>query len=347
MDSITQIVLGAAVGEAVLGKKAGGRAAVWGAVCGTIPDLDVVANLFMGEFDATIAHRGLSHSILFCVVMAPAIGWGISKITNIERGSQREWTKLAFWALFTHPLLDSFTSWGTQLFYPFWDYRVAFNSIFVADPVYTVPFLICLIIALVLHRQSRARRIWNWVGIGISSFYLFFTLVNKLVATAYFEQALHRQGKSVSRLSTYPGPLNNVLWYCVAEEPNGYDLGYFSLLGDPSQIHFRYIPKNHRLLEPYQDNRVVQGMAWMSKGYHAVGLQGDTLIWHDLRFGTLDLGPKSPLPGRENYAFSYKLIKENDEIVEIEANRPSFDRLGPDAWQVITDLTLGYQPFVP
>jgi len=42
MDSITQIVLGAAVGDAVLGKKIGNRAMVWGAIAGTIPDLDVL-----------------------------------------------------------------------------------------------------------------------------------------------------------------------------------------------------------------------------------------------------------------------------------------------------------------
>ena len=42
MDSLTQVVLGAAVGEAALGKKIGNRAIVWGGIAGTIPDLDVL-----------------------------------------------------------------------------------------------------------------------------------------------------------------------------------------------------------------------------------------------------------------------------------------------------------------
>ena len=42
MDSLTQIVLGAAVGEATLGRKVGNKALLWGAIAGTIPDLDVV-----------------------------------------------------------------------------------------------------------------------------------------------------------------------------------------------------------------------------------------------------------------------------------------------------------------
>ena len=44
MDTITQMALGAAVGEAVLGRKMGGRAMLWGAALGTLPDLDIIIN---------------------------------------------------------------------------------------------------------------------------------------------------------------------------------------------------------------------------------------------------------------------------------------------------------------
>ena len=47
MDSITQAALGAAVGEGVLGRRIGNRAPIWGAVLGTLPDLDVVFNGMM------------------------------------------------------------------------------------------------------------------------------------------------------------------------------------------------------------------------------------------------------------------------------------------------------------
>ena len=58
MDSITQIVLGAACGEAVLGKKIGNRALLFGAIGGTIPDLDVFVGkwLFNNEIDAMAFH---------------------------------------------------------------------------------------------------------------------------------------------------------------------------------------------------------------------------------------------------------------------------------------------------
>jgi inner membrane protein len=77
MDSLSQIVLGAAVGEAVLGKKIGNRALAIGAVGGTIPDLDIIANPFLSEMQALDFHRGISHSLFFSVV-APLLFAGIT-----------------------------------------------------------------------------------------------------------------------------------------------------------------------------------------------------------------------------------------------------------------------------
>ena len=69
MDSLTQIVLGAACGEVVLGKKVGNRAMLWGAIGGTIPDLDIILGPFISEVDALAIHRGFSHSIVFSILL--------------------------------------------------------------------------------------------------------------------------------------------------------------------------------------------------------------------------------------------------------------------------------------
>ena len=74
MDSLSQITLGAAVGEYFLGKKIGNRAMVWGAVIGTVPDLDVLGNYFMTDLNGLLFHRGISHSV-FCFFGAIALGW--------------------------------------------------------------------------------------------------------------------------------------------------------------------------------------------------------------------------------------------------------------------------------
>ncbi len=80
MDSISQIVLGAAVGEAVLGKKLGNKAMFWGAVGGTIPDLDVITKPLLSEIDSLAFHRGISHSFFFAVVAGLGFGWLIYRL---------------------------------------------------------------------------------------------------------------------------------------------------------------------------------------------------------------------------------------------------------------------------
>jgi inner membrane protein len=93
MDSITQITLGAAVGELVLGRKLGNRAMMWGAIAGTIPDLDIIANLFMEPIPALAVHRGISHSIFFSVFASFPFAWLIHKFyeSNTYRRTGYKW----------------------------------------------------------------------------------------------------------------------------------------------------------------------------------------------------------------------------------------------------------------
>ena len=166
MDSLTQIVLGAAVGEAVLGKKVGNKAMLYGAIAGTIPDLDVLSRYVVDTVTATEWHRGFSHSILFSVLFAPFFGWLVWKLDRKRNATWTDWSWLFFWGLFTHPILDAFTTWGTQLFWPF-ETRLAFQSIFVIDPLYTLPFLIFLVLKKPmwncrLKTPVSGKVLWHW-----------------------------------------------------------------------------------------------------------------------------------------------------------------------------------------
>ena len=150
MDSLTHIVLGAAIGEAVLGKKIGRKAMLWGALADTIPDFDVFAYPCVSDAQQLLVHRGITHSFFFIILMAPLLGWLFSKWFKKSEVSWKQWTLLFFLGMFTHVLIDSMTSYGTGWFEPFSSYRVSFNTIFVADPFYTIPFLVCVLIALIL-----------------------------------------------------------------------------------------------------------------------------------------------------------------------------------------------------
>lgn len=314
MDSLTQIVLGAACGEAVLGKKIGNKALLFGAIGGTLPDLDVfVGSLLYGnEIDAMLFHRGFMHSILFSVLAAFLLGWLVHKIYDVGKRkdytTQRDWTSLFFWSLFTHPILDCFTPYGTQIFAPFSNYRVAFNNIAVADPLYTVPFLICLIVLMFFNRKSNRRRVWLKLGIGISSFYLLLTICNKIYVNNVFESSLSDKGISYSRYSAQPAILNNVLWYGIAETEEAYQVGFYSLFDSSSRFSdWQTIPKTRALTKAeYND---IEGLAWFSNDYFNVELIDDNnYLYKDLRYPLVET--------RNGYkaVFNLRLFKDGDRL---------------------------------
>ena len=172
MDSLTQAALGAAIGEAALGKQIGNKGAVLGAIVATIPDLDVAFYLFYDKLEMLSIHRGYSHSILFSIIGAFLIAYILQRIKWTKKISyQRLWI-FTWLALFTHMLLDAFTAYGTQLFLPFSDARVGLDSINVVDPVYTLPLIFGLVGSLYFFRKKPTRARYNYVGIIVSSIYL-------------------------------------------------------------------------------------------------------------------------------------------------------------------------------
>ena len=223
MDSLTQIVLGAAVAEAVAGKKMGNKAAFWGAIAGTIPDLDVFLTRLYHPVDAALVHRGFSHSILFALLMGPLLGLIVFRLYK-RRYELNLWIKLFFLGIITHPMLDMFTNYGTEFLWPI-NWRITFNSVFVIDPLYTVPFMICLIIALLLKRDNPKRYRINMAGIYYSSAYLLYGVIIKLFilgnANNYFtENDLNTRNAMVT-----PMPLTSFYWMMLAEDDTNYYVG--------------------------------------------------------------------------------------------------------------------------
>jgi inner membrane protein len=326
MDSLTQIVLGASVGEAVLGKKVGNKAMLYGAIAGTIPDLDVLSRYFVDTVTATEWHRGFSHSILFAVLFAPIFGWLISKIERKSRATFKDWLRLMFWGLFTHPILDAFTTWGTQLFWPF-DLRLAFQNIFVIDPLYTLPFLVFLILAMRQKRTSPQRKKYNQLGIFVSSSYLLLTLVLKGAAYRKFMDSLKDQGIAYEAIDTRPTPFNTILWTANVDVGNAYLIGNYSFF-DTQEIKFTAYPKNRRLLGHLRTNDKVKRLAKIAEGWYTITEKGGDLFFNDLRFGLISLDPDET-----RFAFSYKLIKKEDGLKVRET-----EKSGRDASKLLSAL---------
>lgn len=311
MDSLTQIVLGAAVAEAALGKRVGNKAILWGAIAGTIPDLDVFVVMATGNpINELTMHRGFSHSIVFAILMAPLLGWFVSWVYRKKvEASFRQWSWLFFWSIFTHPLLDCFTTYGTQLFLPFSDYRVSISSVFVVDIFYTLPFLLSVVILMFFNRQSSKRQLINRIGLFISSSYLVLGLITKSIAEKRMTASLKSQGVEFHRGFTSPTPFNIILWSGVFEGDSSYFITNYSLLDDGSPVVFWEYKKADHLLKPIEDEYGIDRLKWFSDQYYTATKNGDTINFYTLKFGRHKFESDDP---EGSFAFYFQIYLDDD-----------------------------------
>jgi len=306
MDSFTQIVLGIATSELCAGEKLQRKTFLYGTILGTIPDLDIVVGQFMSPVDGVAIHRGLSHSLLFFALLSPILGWVIAKIEHGKIGF-RSASLMAFWCLLTHILLDLFTSWGTQVFWPLPD-RLALKTIFVIDPLYTFPLLISLITAWRKPTFS-LRKKFVLRGIYISSFYLALTCGLKLYALQQFKNALQQQNIQYSDLIVKPTAFNCILWNANIATEDAYLLGDYSLF-DSQPITFETYPKHNELEQQFEGNPDFETLKDVSEGWFIITQKDNLYYFNDLRFGVLTKDPKQP-----QFAFSY-VFKEDNGVLK-------------------------------
>lgn len=295
MDSLTQLVLGAAVGEGAAGRQVGRRALLWGAVCGTFPDLDTFVPLGDAVRDFTY-HRSASHSLFVLAVLTPLFVWLILKLHPGTREHRRRWLALVYLAFATHVLLDSFTVYSTQIFWPFSTTPMTWSTLFIIDPLYTLPLLIGTAAALAAGRRRSLAYALNAAGLALSSVYLAWTLGAKLHVENVAREALAGQRIAASDVLTTPAPFNSVLWRILAVDDERYYEGFYSLLDGTATVRFTPRSRSPELLEHLRDSWPVQRLHWFTKNFYAAESVGEDIVITDLRMG---LEP--------DYAFRFKV----------------------------------------
>lgn len=316
MDSLTQIVLGIAVAEACAGKELKNRTFLYGAIIGTIPDLDVLVGKFLNPIDAMMIHRGVSHSILFHLLLSIPLGWLITKIEN-HKIEFKKAAIMSFLCLVTHALLDWFTTWGTQLLWPL-ENRYSLQTIFVIDPLYTIPFIYFLI-KVWKAKENALRQKYVTRGLVISCCYLLLSCAIKLYALEQFKNAAKDQKIEYSEIIVKPSPFNLILWSSNINTKEDYFIGDYSLF-DSKPISFQKYPKNPDLENQLKGNRDFEKLKIVSEGWYLVNKKEGILYLNDLRFGLLDDNPKAP-----RFAFSYQFIQGKNGLEAIEAPKDRKD----------------------
>ncbi|HIF98886.1 MAG TPA: metal-dependent hydrolase [Myxococcales bacterium] len=300
MDTVTQALLGAAVGQAGFSQKLGRRALVWGAIGGLLPDLDVLVMAGSDPFAEFVYHRGFTHSLWFGPVAGPIIGWAIWKSYRWrgrdgpgEPGApsmRRAWMALMALALFTHPLIDVFTSYGTQLFAPFSRERFALDAVGIVDFTYSGILIVGLVVGCFLHRQGRKPQAAALVALALSWSYLGYGWWLNERAETQIEFALAQAGHSEAEVNSYPTFVQPFLRRFVARSGNQIWVGFHTPLGG-GVTRWEQFPatRPHPLVARLLATPRGQIFAWFAMGELSARVlpdpQGFAVEVDDLRYG--------------------------------------------------------------
>ena len=282
MDSLTQIALGSAVAIATLGRRtAVWKAALWGAVAGTLPDLDALID----HGDAIlnmVLHRSESHALLYLTALSAPLAWLVSRLHGEGALFTRWW--LALWlALITHPLLDWMTVYGTQLLLPFSNTPLAVGSVFIIDPLYTLPLLIGVLAALA--RPQGRGLAWVRAGLVLSTAYLGWSVAAQQFATHRVLATAPVPGLQAQQLLVTPAPFNTLLWRAVAVTPTHYYEGYYALLDGSRPVRWTQHARGAALYAQHSAHPLVERVARFSHGFFKMSEAGGEVFITDLRMG--------------------------------------------------------------
>lgn len=284
MDSVTQILLGAAVSAVVAPSRHRRVALLVGGALGTLPDLEVLID-YGGAVENFTQHRGFSHS-LFVLPWVGLVLWGLFQWARRDARPDR-WRWLAAFqlALVTHVLLDAFTVYGTQLFWPLSTPPVSIGSIFIIDPAYTLPLLVGVAMAAILGPKPRAG-FWLGVGLLLSQAYLAWTWIAQREIRAAVVADLVDEGLPDAKVLVTPVPFTSLLWRIVVAYPSGdYAEGYWSLLDPKPSLRLLIHPGNPHLLAPLADAWPVARLRWFTHGFLAAEEVDGRIVAKDLRMG--------------------------------------------------------------
>lgn len=282
MDSLTQAVLGASITGSMLGKYHGRKAVIAGAILATLPDLDVFIR-YADPISSMTFHRGFSHSLFVLTACSLILGL-LWRLIKPDPRYSFKWLWFAIWlCLVTHPLLDAFTSFGTQLWWPLATTPTAWSSIFIIDPIYTLPLAFACFAALFLGLNHRTLSWLKW-GLVLSSFYLLLTVVAKQWAEHKAIDQFQQQDITVERVFSTPAPFNALLWRVIVQDKDSLCEMSISLL-DTSPSEFVCTDANFYLAQAVEDSPQAQRLRWFTDNWVRFDTEDDLLIMTDVRLG--------------------------------------------------------------
>lgn len=271
MDPLTQGAIGAAVPQATRNAANVRVAGLLGFLSGMAADLDILIRSSEDQLLFLEYHRQFTHSLIFIplggLLCAVALHWLLGARWKLTYVQTWLFCTLGF---ATHALLDTATSYGTMLLWPFSDERFSWSIIPVVDPLFTLP-----IIALVIASGIRQKPLFARIGLAWAALYLSLGFMQHNAAHSMAEQIAADRGHAPIRIVIKPSFANILVWRTVYETSDRFYVDAVRVGISPktypgASIEKLDLTKDFPWLDPgSQQARDIERFAKFSKGYIA------------------------------------------------------------------------------
>ena len=285
MDPLSQGTVGAAFAQSVANKNNILKIGLIGFLAGLIPDLDVLIKSSTDPILSLEYHRQFTHSLFFIPLGSLIFAFLIFPLVR----STLNLKTVYFASLLgygTHGLLDACTSYGTQLFWPFCNQRVSWNNISIVDPLFTIPILIFVGIAI-----KTKKRIFSFFGIGWIIFYLSIGFVQHERALSAAIELATMRGHNAEHLTLKPSFGNLILWKSIYKHNETFYVDAIRTaqsstwcLGETIRV-FEYKYHLPDLDKESQQKKDIERFRWFSQDY--LGYDKEKNIVTDVRYSMI------------------------------------------------------------
>ena len=285
MDPLSQGTVGAAFAQSIANKNNIIKIGIIGFLAGLVPDLDI---LIRSENDPILFleyHRQFSHSLFFIPFGSFIVALLIFPLFKKSMGFKTIYMA-SFLGYATHGLLDACTSYGTLLFWPFSNERITWNNISIIDPLFTIPVLILIGIAI-----KTRKRIFSFFAIGWIIFYLSLGFIQYDRALSAAIKLAESRGHVAERITLKPSFGNLILWKSIYQYEETFYVDAIRTVksttwckGETTKV-FDYQHHLPNLDKDSQQRKDIERFRWFSQDY--LGYNKEKNLVTDIRYSMI------------------------------------------------------------
>ncbi len=332
MDPLSQGVIAAVAAQQPAKRQHFLIATILGFLSGMSADLDIFIRSSEDPMLYLEFHRQFTHSLIFIPVggLICALFFYYLFLRKRDITFKQAYIYTTF-GYATHGFLDSCTTYGTQLLWPFTSDRIAWNTISIIDPLFTLPLLILAILAVIKNNKSFSYAALSWVFIYIS-----FGYIQNERAINVGKEIANSRGHEIINIESKPSFANLIVWKIIYTTETDYHidavkLGLDSRIYEGTMIKKLDIQKSLTWLDlESQQAKDLERFRWFSNGYIALSQKSPNQIV-DIRFSML------PNEGHGLWGIQLNPQAHAQEHVKTVSNRRSNTGTYLKLWKMISE----------